>query len=197
MESDNYKMTEEVIKENDINKGKQQNENEIDSDNNVTLKKTIKEDDIYKKEEIENKFSFKSFYEKKKVTVIEYIVFTVFSLGLTVFLTIQLGIVVYNFAKDKDFKLNGLTKDEFFGGYRDFSIFVWRAYRTNLSTILIFSTIMVTINQLLKRFSNLVIVKIFYLLFGLGYSFFLHKLTFIYVFLFWYLNIFYVFFILI
>ena len=184
MESDNYKMTEEVIKENDINKGKQQNENEIDSDNNVTLKKTIKEDDIYKKEEIENKFSFKSFYEKKKVTVIEYIVFTVFSLGLTVFLTIQLGIVVYNFAKDKDFKLNGLTKDEFFGGYRDFSIFVWRAYRTNLSTILIFSTIMVTINQLLKRFSNLVIVKIFYLLFGLGFSFFLHKLTFIYVFLF-------------
>ena len=185
MESDNYKITEEVIKENDINKEQQQNENGIDSDNNIMLKKTVRENDIFKKEEIEKKFSFKSFYEKKKVTVIEYIVFTAFSLCLTVFLTIKLGIEVYTFARDKyNFNLKGLEEDKFFGGHRDYNNFVWKAFRTNLSSILIFATIMVTINQLIKRFTRLEIVKIFYLLFGLGYNLFLHKLTFIYVFLF-------------
>ena len=133
-----------------------------------------KEKEIEK--EIENKFSFKSFYEKKKVTVIEYIVFTVLSIGLTVFLNIKLGIEVYTFVRDNyNFKLNGITtKHAFFGGHRDSTEFVWSSFRNNLLIILIFAAIMVTINQLLKRFAKLIIVKIVYLLFGLGFAIYLH-----------------------
>ena len=169
----------------------------MDQENNSITEKVInKESDIINEEkekekenenekEIENKFSFKSFYEKKKVTVIEYIVFTALSIGLTVFLTIKLGIEVYTFVRDKyNFNLNGITTEHaFFGGHRDSTEFVWSSFRNNLSLILIFASIMVTINQLLKRFTKLIIVKIVYLLFGLGFAFFLHRISFIYFFL--------------
>ena len=159
MDSDNNNIiTEEVLKESDkINEVKEEEE---ESEN-------------------ENKFSFKSFYEKKKVTVIEYIVFTVISLGLTGFLTIKLAITVYTFVRDNyNFKLGGLTKDHaFFGGYRDETDFVWRYFRNNLLIYLIFATIMVTINQLVKRFLKLEIVKVFYLLFGLGFAGYLHRIS--------------------
>ena len=136
-------------------------------------------------EVIKEGFSFKSFYEKKKLTVIEYIVYTVISIALTGFLTIKLGISVYTFVRDKwEFDLNGLTQDHaFFGGYRDLSDFVWKAFRSNLLLISIFAAIMVIINQIMKRFLNVILVKICYLVFGLGYACFLHRITFVYIFL--------------
>jgi hypothetical protein len=138
-------------------------------------------DNIYLKmeeDEIEEKFSFKSFYEKKKVTVIEYIVYTVLGLGITIFLTIQLGITVYTFVRDKyNFNLDGLlTENAFFGGHRDLSDYVWRSYRSYLWIISIFAVIMVIINKLVKGYLNLVMVKIAYLLIGLGFSCYLHRI---------------------
>ena len=161
----------------------------MEQDNNNITEKVIKESDIIKEEkENENKFNFKYFYENKKLTVIEYIVFTILSLGVTIFLTIKLGIEVYTFVRDEkgfegEYKLNGISEDTFFGGYRDTTEFVWRSFRNNLLIILIFAAIMVTINQLIKRFFKIEIVKIFYLLFGLGYTCYLHRISIIYIFL--------------
>ena len=158
--------------------------NNIDEEINTETNK-INEEKESEEEEEENKFSFKSFYEKKKVTVIEYIFFTVISFGLAGFLTIKLAYTTYTFVRDNyNFNLDGITKEHaFFGGYRDSSDFVWKYYRNNLLIILIFATIMVTINQIVKRFLKLGIVKIFYLLFGVGFSCYLHRISFLYIFI--------------
>ncbi len=180
MESDNNSISEEIIKESDVNKEEKDEEKQEEKDEEKQEEKPEKQ-----VEEIENKFSFKSFYEKKKVTVIEYIVYTVISLGLTCFLTIKLGYTIYTFVRDNyNFDLDGITQEHaFFGGYRDSSEFVWKSFRNNLLIYSIFATIMVIVNKIVKRFLNLKIVKIFYLLFGVGFSCYLHRILFLVLFL--------------
>ena len=136
----------------------------------------------YKVVNIDDNFSSKSQAGNKKIIFFEYIFYTIISTILIVYYTFNLGSICYKLAEKYDFKLNGLTKGySFLGGYRDLSDFQWRYYRENLCLILIFAFIFVLIAKLIKSYSSKNALKYFYLLFGLGYAFFLHRLKMIYL----------------
>ena len=138
----------------------------------------------YKKVNIVDTFSSKDTVGNKKIIFFEYIFYTIISIILAAYYTINLGSICYKLAEKYDFKLNGLTKSySFLGGYRDLSDFQWKYYRENLGLILVFASLFVFIGKAIKSYSskNVLILKYFYLVFGLGYAFFLHRLKMIYL----------------
>ena len=131
----------------------------------------------YKKVGIEDSFSYKPNEKTKKIIFFEYIFYSLISFFLAIYFTFNLFSICHNLAKKNNFKISGLVQSSsFLGGYRDFSDFQWRYYRQNLSALLIFAIIFVSINKLIKIIGSLDILKYSYLIFGLGYGFFLHKI---------------------
>ena len=136
----------------------------------------------YKKVNIDDTFSYKTTVGNKKIIFFEYIFYSIISIILVIYYTLNLGSICYKLAEKYDFKLNGLTKGySFLGGYRDLSDFQWKYYRENLSLILLSALIFVLIGKFIKAYSSKKVLKLFYLLFGLGYAFFLHRLKMIYL----------------
>ena len=137
---------------------------------------------MYKRVEIEDNDSIKTNEKNKKIIFYEYYFHTIIALSLIIYLMIDLCKTSHKFAEKYNFKLDGLVKGySFLGGYRDFSDFQWRYYRENLPVLLIFATIFVSINKIIKMYSSLEILKLSYLIFGLGYAFFLHRIKIIYL----------------
>ena len=137
----------------------------------------------YKKVGIEDYYPFsKSPEEKKNIIFIEYIFYSIVSFLLSIYFTIKLGINCHKLAEKYNYKLDGLVKGfSFLGGYRDLSDFQWKYYRENLKIIIIFAIIFIFISKLIKVYFSLKILKYFYLLFGLAYGFFLHRIKIIYL----------------
>ena len=136
----------------------------------------------YKKVGIEDAFSYKPAEKTKKIILFEYIFYSLISFFLAIYYTLNLFSICHNLAKKNNFKISGLVKGySFLGGYRDFSDFQWRYYRQNLSVLMIFATIFVFTNKLIKIFGSLNLLKLSYLIFGLGYGFFLHRIKMIYL----------------
>ena len=135
----------------------------------------------YRQVEIDDNSPNKTKYNKKTI-VYEYIFYTIISFFLAIYCTFNLGIITHNLAKKYDFKLDGLVKSySFLGGYRDLSDFQWRYYRGNLGLIIVFASLFVLICKVIKKYFDKEVLKIFYLLFGLGYAFFLHRIRIIYL----------------
>ena len=136
----------------------------------------------YKKVKIEDTFSSKSTVGNKKIIFFEYIFYTIISIIMAAYYTINLGIICYKLAEKYDFNLDGLTKGySFLGGYRDLSDFQWKYYRENIGLILVFASLFVLIGKAIKSYSSKGALKYFYLVFGLSYAFFLHRLKMIYL----------------
>ena len=136
----------------------------------------------YKQVDIEDNTSSKSKDYSKKIIFYEYLFFTLISFVLATFWTIYLGIMCHNLAAKYNFKLKGLVKSySFLGGYRDFSDFQWRYYRGNLHLIIIFASIFIFISKIIKKYLDTDYLKYFYLLFGFGFAFFLHRIKIIYL----------------
>ena len=136
----------------------------------------------YKKVSVEDTFLYKPNDKTKKIILYEYIFYSLISFFLAIYNTLNLFKISQSLAKKYNFKISGLVQgNSFLGGYRDFSDFQWRYYRHNLGLLLIFATIFVSINKLLKIFGSLKIIKCSYLIFGLGYAFFLHRIKMIYL----------------
>ena len=136
----------------------------------------------YKKVEINENSSSKPLEDNKKIIFYEYIFYSIISIFLAIYCTLNLGIISYNLAEKYNFRLNGLVKGySFLSGHRDLSDFQWRYYRENLPLIILFATIFVSLSQLIKRHYKFEILKYYYLIFGLGYAFFLHRIKIIYL----------------
>ena len=136
----------------------------------------------HKKVKTKDTFSSKSTVGNKKIIFFEYIFYTIISIIMAVYYTINLGIICYKLAEKYDFNLNGLTKSySFLGGYRDLSDFQWKYYRENIGLILVFASLFVLIGKAIKSYSSKSTLKYFYLVFGLSYAFFLHRLKMIYL----------------
>ena len=136
----------------------------------------------YKKVNIDDTLSPKSQFGNKKIIFFEYIFYTIISIIIVAYHTINLGIICYKLAEKYDFKLDGLTKGySFLGGYRDLSDFQWKYYRENIGLVLVFASLFVLIGKLIKSYSSKNVLKYFYLVFGLSYAFFLHRLKMIYL----------------
>ena len=136
----------------------------------------------YKKVNIDDTLSSKSQVGIKKIIFFEYIFYTIISIIIVAYHTINLGIICYKLAEKYDFKLDGLTKGySFLGGYRDLSDFQWKYYRENIGLVLVFASLFVLIGKLIKSYSSKNVLKYFYLVFGLSYAFFLHRLKMIYL----------------
>ena len=131
----------------------------------------------------DNDSSYPGVTEKtKKIMFVEYIVYTVFSVFIIFFLTIKLGIKCYNFAKEFNFNINGIQEGySFLGGHRDLSDFQYRNYRSFFSYLVIGTIVSVTIGKILKTFWKEKVLKIYYLIFGLGFAFFLHRFKLLYL----------------
>jgi hypothetical protein len=128
--------------------------------------------------------SYQGITEKtKKIMLFEYIVHTVISVFIIFFLTIKLGIKCYNFAKNEyHFNINGLEEGySFFGGHRDLSDYQYRNYRSWFSYIVIAAIVSVTIGKIIKTFLREKALKIYYLIFGLGFAFYLHRFKLLYL----------------
>ena len=138
---------------------------------------------MYKKVEIDDNTSSKSrSVNNRKIIFCEYIIHSIISIILAAYFTITIGITCYKLAEKYDFKLDGLVKGySFLGGYRDFSDFQWKYYRENLGMLIVFGSIFVSIGKIIKTYFSLEILKYFYLLFGVGYAFFLHRIKMIYL----------------
>ena len=135
----------------------------------------------YKEVEIDDSFLSKS-KNAKKIILYEYIFYTLISIILAIYCTINLGIICHNLAEKYNYKLDGLVKGySFLGGYRDLSDFQWRYYRGNLGLIIIFASIFVFISKTIKKYFDKTILKYFYFIFGFGYAFFLHRIKIIYL----------------
>ena len=105
----------------------------------------------------------------------EYFICTIIAFVSWTYLTINLGFYSYNIAKKYNFRLYGLTTQyTYLGKFRDFSDHQWRYFRSNFSLILLFAIIFVSISQFIKRKLNLFYSKIFYLLVGIIYAYYLH-----------------------
>ena len=103
----------------------------------------------YKKVEIEDAFSYKPSSKTKRMIFFEYVFYSFISFFLAIYYTINLFKICYDLAKRNNFKISGLVQGySFLGGYRDLSDFQWRYYRQNLSLLLIFASIFVSINKL-------------------------------------------------
>lgn len=127
----------------------------------------------YKKVNIDDTLSLKSQFGNKKIIFFEYIFYTIISIIIVAYHTINLGIICYKLAEKYDFKLDGLTKGySFLGGYRDLSDFQWKYYRENIGLVLVFASLFVLIGKLIKSYSSKNVLKYFYLVFGLSYAFF-------------------------
>ena len=135
----------------------------------------------YKEVEIDDSFLSKS-KNSKKIILYEYIFYTLISIILAIYCTINLGIICHNLAEKYNYKLDGLVKGySFLGGYRDLSDFQWRYYRGNLGLIIIFASIFVFISKTIKKYFDKTILKYFYFILGFGYAFFLHRIKIIYL----------------
>ena len=136
----------------------------------------------YKKVEIGDEFAYKPNENTKKVIFYEYVFYSLISIFLAIYNTLNIFKICHNLAEQNNFKISGLVPSySILGGYRDFSDFQWRYYRSNLGLIIIFATIFVLINKLIKIGGSLTILKYSYLIFGLGYAFFLHRIKMIYL----------------
>ena len=136
----------------------------------------------YKKVEIDEDFTYKPNEKTKKIILFEQIFYSLVSFFLAIYNTVNLFKICHNLAEQNNFKISGLVQGySFLGGYRDFSDFQWRYYRSNLGLIIIFGSIFVLINKLIKIGGSLTILKYSYLIFGLGYAFFLHRIKMIYL----------------
>ena len=136
----------------------------------------------YKKVDIDDGFAYKPKESQKKLITFEYIFYSLISIFLAVYNTLNLFKISHNLAEKYNFKISGLVQSySIFGGYRDFSDFQWRYYRSNLGLIIIFASIFILINKLIKIGGNLATLKYSYLIFGLGYAFFLHRIKMIYL----------------
>ena len=136
----------------------------------------------YKKVDIEDNFTYKPDEKQKKLIFLEYIFYTLISIFLAIYNTLSLFKISHNLAEKNNFKISGLVQSySFLGGYRDFSDFQWRYYRQNLGILIIFGIIFVLTNKLIKFSGSLILLKYSYLIFGLGYAFFLHRIKIIYL----------------
>ena len=136
----------------------------------------------YKKVEIGDEFAYKPNENTKKVIFYEYVFYSLISIFLAIYNTLNLFKICHNLAEQNNFKISGLVQSySILGGYRDFSDFQWRYYRSNLGLLIIFASIFVLINKLIKKGGSLTILKYSYLIFGLGYAFFLHRIKMIYL----------------
>ena len=137
---------------------------------------------MYKRVEIEDKDSAKVNEKSKKMIFYEYYFYSIYAIVFISYMTLDLGKSSHKLAEKYNFKLDGLVKGySFLGGYRDFSDYQWRYYRENLPLLLVFAIIFVSISKIIKMFSSLETLKCFYLIFGLGYGFFLHRIKMIYL----------------
>ena len=101
----------------------------------------------YKKVEIDENGSSKLLGDNRKIIFYEYIFYSIISIFLAIYCTLNLGIISYNLAKKYNFRLNGLVKGySFLSGHRDLSDFQWRYYRENLPLIILFATIFVSLS---------------------------------------------------
>ena len=136
----------------------------------------------YKKVDIEEAFSYKPDSKTKKLIFLEYVIHSIIAFILAIYFTLNLFTICRSLAEKHNFKISGIVKGyTFLGGYRDLSDFQWRYYRQNLSTLIIFLSIFILSNKLIKTFGSLNVLKISYLIFGLGYGFFLHRIKIIYL----------------
>ena len=118
----------------------------------------------------------------KKIMVIEYIVYTIISVFVIFFSTIKLGIKCYDFAKELNWEIGGLKEDSKLGGHQDTNDYQFRSYMEFFSYILICAIISVIISKLIKTYLNEKVLKIYYLIFALGFGIFLHRFKFLYLF---------------
>ena len=136
----------------------------------------------YKKVGIEDGFAYKPNENTKNIIFYEYIFYTLISIFLAFYNTLNLFKICHNLAEQNNFKISGLVPSySILGGYRDFSDFQWRYYRSNLGLIIIFASIFLLINKLIKLGGSLTVLKYSYFIFGLGYAFFLHRIKMIYL----------------
>ena len=136
----------------------------------------------YKRVEIEDNLSNKRKEETKKIIHYEYIVHTIISIIFAAYNTINLGYICHNLAEKYNFKIDGITEGySFLGGYRDLSDYQWKYYRTNLGLIVLCAIIFVLISKMIKNYFSVSCLKIYYLIFGLGYALYLHRIKMIYL----------------
>ena len=154
-------------------------------ENKNNLKESEKKDDNNNKQnfEIGIKDNKSKSEEEKHEIIWEYYFYTVIIVLVVFYSTIKLGIICHDLAKKHNYKLDGLSEGySFLGGYRDTTDYQWRNYRKFLVYIIGFFSIFVITQQLLKRFCKyMIVIKIAYLIFGCGYSFYLHRIRFIYL----------------
>ena len=118
----------------------------------------------------------------KKVMLVEYIVHTAISVCLILFFTIKLAIKSYNLAKEFNFDIDGLREGySFLGGHRDLSDYQYLYYRKNFFLLLLCAIVSVAISKVIKHFWTEKVLKIYYLIFGLGFAFFLHRFKLLYL----------------
>jgi D-alanyl-lipoteichoic acid acyltransferase DltB (MBOAT superfamily) len=118
----------------------------------------------------------------KKIMLSEYIVHSVISIFAVFFFTIKLCIKCYNFAKEYNFNINGLQEGySFLGGHRDLSDFQYRNYRNFFFYIVIGAIVSVAIGKILKTFWREKVLKTYYLIFCLGFGFYLHRFKLLYL----------------
>ena len=136
----------------------------------------------YKKVGIDDGFAYKPNESTKKIITFEYIFYSLISIFLAIYNTLNLFKISHNLAEKNHFKISGLVQSySLLGGYRDFSDFQWRYYRSNLGLIITFASLFILINKIVKIGGNLTTLKFSYLISGLGYAFFLHRIKMVYL----------------
>lgn len=145
------------------------------------------------KEESSSKEIKKITPENRRTMYYEYVFYSSIAIISCLYCTIKLAKISYDFSKKTfDISENSFIKpDNIFGGSHDFNDSQWRGFRSNIFIIFIFAAVFITISTLLKRLTNLITLKIFYLIAGIGFNLFLHRIGSLIMFIF--ITVFYLF----
>ena len=125
--------------------------------------------------------NFCNLFKSQNLIKLEYLISTIISIYSLTYYSMNMGYISHNLIKAGNFEFDSLNKkNAYLSSFRDYSDPQWKFFREKYFSNMILLIILIPFGRIIKN-QSIELYKIFMIIFGIFFSFYLFQLRFIYI----------------